>query len=131
MRLLDIRTLLSDEEKINCTFKYDSPQLGFIDPQCKLTDLPAQSKVMLPFWLAASFSSDRLAEIEMPKHFNSKMKEAIVAGSLAINFRGFSFHFFEIGMKLSILVNESHLAELRIAFCGDRYQRMMDFVLTE
>lgn len=67
----------------------------------------------------------------MPKYFNVKMREAIMAGPLAINFRSFSFHFFETGLKLARIVNDAHLPELRVAFCSERYKMLMDMAIAD
>lgn len=136
MRHLDIRRLLAEEEKLNCTFLSVAPHLGFLDPQAyHHPHLNAQTKVLLPAWLAESFFSmkerSKVIEVELPQHLNSKMREAIRAGPLAINFRSFSFHFFEVGLMLARMVNNEHLVELRIAFCGDRYQKLIDMALFE
>jgi GINS complex subunit 3 len=131
MRHLDIRNLLCEEEKINCTFRGNAPGLGFLDPTSRAIDLSSQSKVPLPLWLAENMATARYVDIEMPKYFNSKMREAILAGPLAINFRSFSFHFFEMGLRLSHLIDNAHLKELRTAFCGERYKALMDRALAE
>ena len=131
MRYLDIRLLLSEEEKINCVLRSDAPDLGFLDPHGRSTDLVAKSRVVIPFWLAESMEESQLAELEMPKYLNSKMKEAVLAGPLAVNLRSFSFHFFEMGLRLSKLPGGNHLKELRVAFCGERYKALVDVALAE
>ena len=131
MRYLDIRLLLSEEEKINCVLRRDAPELGFLDPHGRSPDLVAKSRVVIPYWLAESMEESQLAELEMPKYLNSKMKEAVLAGPLAVNLRSFSFHFFEMGLRLSKLPGGNHLKELRVAFCGERYKALVDVALAE
>ena len=51
MSFLDIDTILAEEERLPCTFKYDAEKLGFLDPTNEEdTVLPASSKVELPVW---------------------------------------------------------------------------------
>ena len=135
MRYLDIRSVLSEEEKINCTFRESANDLGFLDPKSSgrngTNALNEKSKVLVPFWLAENLSRSGYVDIEMPDYFNSKMREAIHAGPLAIKFRSYSFHFFEVGLRLSVLKNDQLIKELRTAFCGERYKKLMDMALVE
>jgi hypothetical protein len=130
-RYLDVRTLLSEEEKIDSIFLQETPHLGFMDPQCRTSHLAAQTKVPLPLWLAESMAEAKIIEVEMPKYLNTKMREAMMAGPIAIDIRAYSFQFFETGLKLSYILNNSHLKELRVMYCGERYKRLVDIALTE
>lgn len=131
MRFLDIDVLLSEEEKITCSLRRDAPHLGFLDPHSRSQHLVTKSRVVIPLWLAEGMEEAQLVEVEMPKYLNSKMKEAIQAGPLAINLRSFSFHFFEMGLRLSRLPGGNHLKELRVALCGERYKAIIDVALAE
>ena len=54
MKYLDIDEILAEEERISCIFSIDAAGLGPLDPTTNEEDLPAQSKVELPLWLAVS-----------------------------------------------------------------------------
>ena len=40
-------------------------------------------------------------KFELPKHFQKKMRDEIIAGAANINLKEFSFYFFEVGLKMA------------------------------
>ena len=97
--------------------------MGHLDSAVDSTDLSEGSRVELPLWLAVGFHKKRMVTMELPKHFEKRMKDEILAGASKINLREFSFYFFEVGMALAV---ENDNVDLRTiltkAFCGDRYE---------
>ena len=54
MKFLDIDEILAEEERLSCVFSLDASGLGYLDPTSNEEDLPENSKVELPLWLAVS-----------------------------------------------------------------------------
>ena len=126
MSFLDIDEILSEEERIPCIFNIDASNLGYLDSTNNLPDLPAHSKVELPLWLASTLSDKNMIEIELPKHYGSRIREDIMAGATAVPLREYSFYYFEVGWKLSRLMRDADLRKtLRTAFTGERYKALM------
>eukprot|EP01033_Poteriospumella_lacustris_P007029 gene7029-5062_t len=64
--------------------------------------------------------------MELPKHYEHKMRDNIAASALNINLKEFSPYYFEVGMELAQHLDDADLQNtVRIAFCGDRYRSLM------
>lgn len=128
---LDIDTLLSEEERVPCVFRIEVPGLGFLDPSNDETYLPEGARVELPLWMAETLLSKRMVIMELPKHFDKKMRDNIAAGALNLNLREYSNYFYEVGMKIANNLHDPDLKDtLRIAFTGNRYREVMANALT-
>mmetsp|Transcript_1441 Transcript_1441/g.2346 ORF Transcript_1441/g.2346 Transcript_1441/m.2346 type:complete len:199 (-) Transcript_1441:1726-2322(-) len=126
MSFLDIDAILSEEERIPSTFLIEGPGLGHLDISIDSEDLPESTRIELPLWLALGFSRKGMVSIELPKHFERKMRDEILAGAENINLREFSFYFFEVGSNLAIETgNEDLRGSLQIAFAGERFRSLM------
>jgi GINS complex subunit 3 len=132
MRFLDIDEILSEEERLPCIFSVDASGLGGLDPAIESHDLPAHSKVDLPLWLAHTLTDKNMVEIELPRHYGSRIREDIMAGASAVPLREYSFYYFEVGWKLSKFTRDNDLKRnLRTAFTGDRYKALMGRALSK
>lgn len=132
MRYLDIDLILSEDERIPCKFLVDAKDLGHLDATNEDEDLPDGARVELPLWLAKSFSKNKMVELELPKHYGSKMRDAIMAGAAPINLKDFSHYYFDVGLELSRTLQDLDLQRaLRAAFSGDRFRNLLLFTLAK
>jgi len=123
LKSLDIETILGEEERLPCTFLVDAADMGCLDPTLHSVDLPAKSRVSLPLWIANILAEKSAVQIELPKHFGKRMREDIRAGPEAIKLRDFSFYYFEVGLRLGAITEDSDLMmTLRQAISGDRFK---------
>eukprot|EP01039_Chlorochromonas_danica_P003972 gene3973-4346_t len=128
---LDIDTLLCEEERIPCVFRLEVPGLGFLDPNNDSSTLPAGARVELPLWMARTLTEKRMVTMELPKHFDRKMRDNIAAGALSLNLKEYSNYYYEVGMQIANTMKDMDLKDtLRIAFTGDRYREVMVHALT-
>lgn len=126
MSLLDIDQILNEEERIPCVFRSDAKGLGFMDATLDTADLPNGTRIELPLWLVSSLSKKRMVQMELPKHFEKRMRDEISAGAANINFREYSQYFFDVGIKISKETGDKDLQRILCqAFCGDRFQSLM------
>ena len=132
MRELDVDVILSEEERLPCTFLQDGSNLGNLDQHVVDNDLPANTKVDLPLWLSSQFMKKNMVEMEFPKHYQRKMREELHAGAEAVDLRSFTQYFFDVGIKLAVEMTSSDVASredlmhtLRDAFSGGRYHRLI------
>ncbi len=126
MGYLDIDEILSEEERIPSIFLLDAINLGSLDLTNTFSDLPAQSKVELPLWMIHILSEKNMIEIELPKQYGLRIREDILAGSIVVPLREYSFYYFQIGLRLSRLTHDNDLKKtLRIAITGERYRSLM------
>ena len=132
MRHLDIDLILSEDERIPCKFLVEVKNLGFLDSSNIDNDLPDGARVELPLWLAKHLSRMSIAELELPKHYGSKMRDAIMAGAAPINLKDFSYYYFDVGLELSKIKEDLDLQRsLRAAFSGDRFRNLLLFTLSK
>lgn len=126
MSYLDIDNILSEEERIPSVFLLDAPGLGHLDVSIDSEDLPENTRIELPLWLALAFGKKSMVTLELPKHFERKMRDEILAGAENINLKEFSHYFFEVGSNLAIETkNEDLKTTLQIAFAGERFRSLM------
>ena len=132
MRHLDIDLILSEDERIPCKFLVEAKNLGHLDNSNSDVDLSEGARVELPLWLAKHFSIMKIAELELPKHYGSKMRDAIMAGAAPINLKDFSYYYFDVGLELSKIKEDLDLQRsLRAAFSGDRFKNLLLFTLSK
>lgn len=125
-RTLDLDAILSEEERIPCVFQMDAQGLGFLDPTNDRSNLQQGAKVELPLYMAKALTQRGMTEMELPKHYELKMRHNIAASALNINLKEYTPYYFEVGMELAAQLRDKDLQDtVRIAFCGDRYKSLM------
>lgn len=141
-RLLDIHTILSEEERIPVKFKTSSRYMNHLNPNHDTNNhddndnddvLPEGTKVELPIWLALNLHQENWVDIELPKQYGNKMAQEIKAGAEAINLKEYSYYYFDTGLSLAnALQNTNHAPvapilrdTLRKALSGNRYTQLM------
>lgn len=125
-KYLDIDEILSEEERVPCIFTYDAKNLGMLDSSNDSIDLPEDSKVELPLWLARGLHEKQMVNIELPKYYGTRIREEIMAGAAAVKLKDYSFYYYEVGLLLSRVTKDIDLKRtIRTAFSGDRYKDLM------
>ncbi len=130
-RRLDLDRILSEEERIPCVFEESGAQgLGFLDNTGEHESLQQGARVELPLWMALKLHDKNYVEMELPKHYQKKMRDSINAGAESINLKEYSPYYFEVGMKIAESLVDTDLKNtLRIAFCSSRFQALMSRAL--
>ena len=65
-------------------------------------------------------------DIDLPKHFERKMRDDLSASASNINLREYSHYFFEVGLSLAMAKGDNDLrVVLTKAFAGDRFDALM------
>ncbi|KAI0248699.1 GINS complex Psf3 component [Lactifluus subvellereus] len=78
-----IDSILSENQKIQCTFKVDIPDMGHLDGG-RERDIKAQSKIQLPLWLAFILIYSDYADFTIPPPFNSRVRNALNAEAKSV-----------------------------------------------
>ncbi|KAK4447796.1 putative DNA replication complex GINS protein psf-3 [Podospora aff. communis PSN243] len=124
MSYYDIDLILTDAEKIPCTFQLDVPELGYLDNNPGQT-LKAGARVALPLWLAellaitsAGGSDDQTyVTFDLPSALRNDVVQALKAEPLAVPLRDQSAHFYSLATHMMDLSEEPELsATLRKTF---------------
>jgi len=138
---LSIDRLLSEEERLEVNFLEEGRGMGVLDPTTADSDVPEDTRLDVPFWLAKDFISFAKAKgahplwkIELPKHYGPQMRDEIEAGAGKIRFRDFSYYYFEMGRDLAKHYldggDRDLLDKLRKAYAGSRYKTLTARALT-
>ncbi|KAI0034064.1 GINS complex Psf3 component [Vararia minispora EC-137] len=73
-----IDSILAENQKIQCTFKVDIPDLGHLDGGHE-RDIKALSKIQLPLWMTYILIFSDYADFTVPAPFSSRVKNALNA----------------------------------------------------
>ncbi|THH03588.1 hypothetical protein EW145_g6162 [Phellinidium pouzarii] len=82
-----IDAILAENQKIQCTFKIDIPDLGYLDGGAD-RDIKALSKLQLPFWLAPMLLYSDYADCNVPQPFNQRVRNALIAEARSVKLSG-------------------------------------------
>ncbi|KAK4237121.1 hypothetical protein C8A03DRAFT_34934 [Achaetomium macrosporum] len=117
MSYYDIDSILTDAEKIPCTFQLDVPDLGYLD-NTPTQPLKAGTRVNLPLWLAEMLVIANSGDIEgkpfvtfdLPPGLGNDVVQALKADPRAVPLRDQSPHFYGLAARLMELLDEKELA---------------------
>ncbi|KAG9219139.1 hypothetical protein PLEOSDRAFT_1075992 [Pleurotus ostreatus PC15] len=73
-----IESILAENQKLQCTFKYDIPDMGHLGGGNE-RDIKMLSKRQIPLWLAYTIIYSDWADFSIPTPFNAKVRNALKA----------------------------------------------------
>lgn len=131
MSYLDIDVILSEEDRVKCTFTLDAQDLGKLDKDTKTDYLAEGTELELPLWMAETLLEKNMITAELPKQYNQTMRDALQAGAASVRLFEHSFYFFEVGVKLAKDTEDKDLKRnLMQAFSGERFRNLMNHSLS-
>ncbi|KAH9853852.1 GINS complex Psf3 component [Lenzites betulinus] len=74
----NVESILAENQKIQCTFKIDVPDMGHLDGG-KAGDIKALSKVQIPLWMAYILIYSDHADFTIPPPFSARVRNALNA----------------------------------------------------
>ena len=128
----DVDAILTDAQKVPCTFDLDAPGLGFVDnnaggdvsiPTCLWTyylTLPKIRKgtlVSLPLWLGGylalqKFGSSSALTIDLPAALAPRVLNALKANPRTLDLRTLAPHFYELAARALDLFEEDEIVDV-------------------
>ncbi|KAI0282360.1 GINS complex Psf3 component [Russula aff. rugulosa BPL654] len=126
-----IDSILSENQKIQCTFKVDIPDMGHLDGG-RERDIKAQSKVQLPLWLAFILIYSDYADFTIPPPFSSRVRNALNAEAKSVKLSalvgagGLWYGFGKIIMQLLDDVPANEMSELLTKTFRNRLVEVID-----
>ncbi|KAI0053084.1 GINS complex Psf3 component [Auriscalpium vulgare] len=82
-----IDAILAENQKIQCTFKVDIPDMGHLDGG-KDRDIKKNSKIQLPLWIAYILIYSDFADFTIPTPFNARVRNALNAEAKSVRLSG-------------------------------------------
>ncbi|KAH9045142.1 GINS complex, Psf3 component [Lactarius hengduanensis] len=109
-----IDSILSENQKIQCTFKVDIPDMGHLDGGHE-RDIKAQSKIQLPLWLAFILIYSDYVDFAVPTPFSSRVRNALNAEAKSVRLSalvGAGGHWYGFGKIIMRLLDDAQANEM-------------------
>jgi len=113
----DIDAILTDAQKVPCTFELTVPGLGYIDGNIG-GDMKQGSKVELPLWLgemlaiSQNLSTSSLVTLDLPPALSPRVLNALKADSRTVDLRALAPHFYNLGARTLELYEDEEMVEV-------------------
>ncbi|KAA8894753.1 hypothetical protein FN846DRAFT_386810 [Sphaerosporella brunnea] len=121
MSYYDIDAILTDAQKLPCTFEVDVPGLGYLESSSSSPDIKAGTRLQLPVWLAEMLAvSQRLGTLtnvitlDIPSALSPRVQNALKADPRTVELRSLATHFYGLGQRVLGLFEEDELCEVLI-----------------
>lgn len=89
-------------------------RLGKLDTSLENSvDLPANTRIPLPLWLASRIAARLPLLVEIPSTFGRQAQNELRAGSIHVNLSSRSTYFYELGLKLAIVFYSNNFSASR------------------
>jgi GINS complex subunit 3 len=105
-----IDSILAEGQKIQCSFKLDVSQLGYLGGGDDV-DIKEDTKMQLPFWLAETLFYQDWVDLALPQPFTQRVKKALNAEARSVKLSllvGETGHWYAFG-KMIARVYEQHM----------------------
>lgn len=136
----DIDTLLTDSQKLPCTFELTVPGLGYLDGNPG-QPLKSGTKIELPLWLgemlavsqnlASSQEQKPLVTLDMPTALQQRVINALKADPKSVDVRALATHFYGLGVRMLELFEEEELVDVLGDVCRISSTRCMHMIETD
>ncbi|MCJ1472257.1 DNA replication protein [Lambiella insularis] len=112
----DIDAILTDAQKLPCTFELDVPGLGFIDGNAG-GDMKKGSQVSLPLWLGGYLAiqpigSSPIVNLDLPASLSPRVLNALKADPRTVDLRALATHFYELAARTLDLFEEDEIVDV-------------------
>ncbi|KAK3061006.1 DNA replication protein [Coniosporium uncinatum] len=114
MSYYDIDAILTDAQKVPCTFEITVPGLGYIDGNAG-QDMKEGTKVELPLWLAEMLAVSQnqtgtpVLTLDMPTALSPRVLNALKADPKTVDLRALAQHFYALAARMLELFDEPTL----------------------
>jgi len=130
----DVSEILSSEERVPVTFNCDAHGLGYLAGSGATggnEDLPAGTRLELPFWLADHLVRNQVVSINVPRYYTQKYRNYLKADPKSVDVRSACPVYYTLGMRLSPWLNaednlQENLKDDLIETLVERYFNILD-----
>jgi len=130
MTYYDLDAILTDSQKVPCTFQIEVPGLGYLDNNPS-RPLKKGTQVELPLWLcemlAVSSSSQKsLVRLDLPSCLSPRVLNALKADAKTLDLRALAPHFYALGARMMELFEEEEVCDVLMQSFKARAQQISD-----
>ncbi|KAI9202650.1 uncharacterized protein BJ171DRAFT_512814 [Polychytrium aggregatum] len=126
----DLDSILVEQQKIPAVFGQVVPEYGFLDGLHDTSDLPAETRVELPFWMASELAQRDIVQLDLPKCFGPKIMSDLTASAKAVPLNNICSYYFAFATKLLDLIEIRDLSSVLLEAFRSRIREVMDFTQT-
>ncbi|KAJ4404758.1 DNA replication protein [Didymella pomorum] len=116
MSYYDVDSILTDAQKVPCTFELTVPGLGYLEGNMS-GDMKSGSKIELPLWLgemlalSQSLNTQSLVTLDPPAALSQRVLNALKADPRTVDLRALAPHFYNLGARILELFDEEEMIE--------------------
>ncbi|KAJ5440892.1 GINS complex [Penicillium cf. griseofulvum] len=124
MSYYDIDSILTDAQKLPCTFELEVPGLGILEGNAG-EDIKAGTRIDLPLWLGemlsigARLGTSRLVTLDMPDALSERVMNALKADPRTLDLRALAPHFYNLSERILELFEEEEMVDV----LGDAFKK--------
>ncbi|KAJ9257423.1 hypothetical protein DTO207G8_2177 [Paecilomyces variotii] len=117
MTYYDVDAILTDAQKLPCTFELEVPGLGILDGNAG-ENIKAGTRVDLPLWLGemlsigAHLGTSRLVTLDLPSALSERVMNALKADPRTVDLRNLAPHFYSLGVRILELFEEEEMVDI-------------------
>ncbi|KAL1297295.1 hypothetical protein AAFC00_004850 [Neodothiora populina] len=117
MAYYNIDAILTDAQKVPCTFELTVPGLGYLQGNAG-EDMKQGTKVDLPLWLGEMLAvsnpggSSSLATLDLPAALSHRVMNALKADPKTVDLRAQAPHFYNVGARMLELFEEEDMVDI-------------------
>jgi len=103
-RYFNIEEIIAEDEKSPVVWRNDAPGVAWLDSSLVGRDVPKNTRMELPLWLADEMKNLGLVEVQLPEAYSRKSRDNIKADAVSAKLRELSPHFYSVGLRLGPLL---------------------------
>ncbi|KZZ91292.1 GINS complex, subunit Psf3 [Ascosphaera apis ARSEF 7405] len=119
MSYYDVDAILTDAQKLPCTFEIEVPGLGYLDGNAG-QNVKAGSHIELPLWLGEMLAvpsrpgADPVVTIDLPKALSDPVINALKADPRFVDIRAQAPHFYRLAVRILALMEADEIDDVLI-----------------
>ncbi|KAI5290639.1 DNA replication protein [Ascosphaera aggregata] len=120
MSYYDVDAILTDAQKLPCTFETDVPGLGYLDGNAG-ADIKAGCHIELPLWLGEMLAvpsrpgAEPVVTLDLPRALSDPVLHALKADPRFVDIRTQAPHFYRLAVRILALMEEDEIDDILIA----------------
>ncbi|OJJ82237.1 DNA replication protein PSF3 [Aspergillus glaucus CBS 516.65] len=117
MSYYDVDSILTDAQKLPCTFELEVPGLGILEGNPG-EDIKAGTRIDLPLWLGemlsigARLGTSRLVSLDLPPALSERVMNALKADPRTVDLRALAPHFYNLSERILELFEEEEMVDV-------------------
>ncbi|KAJ5606200.1 hypothetical protein N7510_008981 [Penicillium lagena] len=117
MSYYDVDSILTDAQKLPCTFELEVPGLGILEGNPG-EDIKAGTRMDLPLWLGemlsigARLGTSRLVTLDMPDALSERVMNALKADPRTVDLRALAPHFYSLSERILEIFEEEEMVDV-------------------